>query len=33
MHEMMVHAGLYEKLKTGVCPECVATVTKIEKLC
>ena len=31
MHEIIMHAGLYEKLNTGPCTEYASTATKIKK--
>ena len=32
IHAMMAHTGLYEKIKTGLWPECATTVTKLENI-
>ena len=32
MRAMMTHMGLHKNLKTGLCPECAATATKLKNI-
>ena len=32
MCKMMAHIGLYDNLKTGICPECMSTANKLDNI-